>query len=331
MSKPDSDVELSWYEPESIAQSIRNGLDRNLKPDKVAEYLAEHGFEEIPEARLQRVIDAMPPETKANKKNDCELSQPKQTEVTPRAQHHRELMAGDFEYFSPREAARVIGLILELFDGNTIRPRATTTVETDLVWHRQHETVALRIVPLADGSLEANHIQALVEGTVVPPETRSPSRLAVVTNRGFTDDATEAAAEHDILWFNGGQLEELVRRARIPMDAVGTVLEDGEAHDGPMTDLVEVVPIPEPRNTENPLHLRPAFDVSSLEATEEQSNTKTSATPEHSGQNVSHGQTARHDDPLTDSPSDPGETGTLYADPTEDGDYDAFDNYLEGL
>jgi hypothetical protein len=235
-------------------------------------------------------------------------------------------MAGDFEYFSPREAARVLGIILELFDGNTVRPPETASAETDLIWHRQHGTVALRIVPLAGGSVGASHIQALTEGTIVPPETRSPSRQLIVTNRGFTDEATEAAAAHDIDCFDGGQLEELVRRARIPMDVVGTILEEGEVHDGPMTDLVEVSPIPEPRRVDDPLSVPPAFDTSTLtDDNEGETGNGTTSEP------ASPGQPTTDENPLTDSPSGSGKTGVLYAEPTEDGDYDAFDNYLEDL
>jgi hypothetical protein len=326
MSRNKRDVTLSWYDPESIAESIRNGLDRDIRPEKVAAHLAEHGFEEIPENRLRRIVDAMPPETKAPEQNHAKLSQPPETEGTPRTQYPRELMAGDFEYFSPREAARVLGVILELFDGNTVRPPETASAETDLIWHRQQRTVALRLVPLPDGAVGANHIQALVEGTVVPPETRSPSRRIVVTNRGFTDEATEAATTHNIHCFDGGQLEELVRRAKIPMDAVGTALEDGEAHDGPMTDLVEVSPIPEPRRTDDPLNVPPAFDTSALATDDgEPSRNGATSTP------PSPGQPATDDSPLDDTQPALGETGTLYADPTEDGDYAAFDNYLEDL
>jgi len=42
--------------------------------------------------------------------------------------------------------------------------------------------------------------------------------------------------------YDGGHIEEWLRRAKIPQDAVGTVLEAGETHDGPMTDLVEIAP-----------------------------------------------------------------------------------------
>lgn len=328
MSRTNDDVTLSWYDSESIAESIRNGLDRNLKPGKVAKHLAEHGFEHISEARLRRIIDAMPSETKATEQTHAQLSQPPETEATPRAQHHRELMTGDFEYFSPREAARVLGVVLELFGGNTVRPPETTSTETDLIWHRQQRTVALRIVPLASGSVGANHIQALVEGTTVPPETRSPSRQVVVTNRGFTDEAMDAATTHNIHCFNGGQLEELVRRAKLPMSAVGTALEDGEAHDGPMTDLVDVSPIPEPRRTGDPLNVPPAFDASAL-ASEDGEPDGTEVTSEP----PSPGRPTTDDNPLTRTGTQPapGETGTLYADPAEDGDYAAFENYLEEL
>lgn len=330
MSDTESNVTLSWYEPESVSRSIRNGLDRDIQPEKVSEYLAEHGFDDIPESRLRSIIDTMPAETKASEQNHAELSQSPQTEAKPRERYYRQVRADDIEYLSPREAARVIGLILELFDGNTVRPSETTAVETDLIWHRQGETVAVRIVPLSEGSVGTSHIQALAEGTVVPTDTRSPSQLVIVTNRGFTDEAMEAASEDDIHCLDGGQLEELLRRARIPMNAAGTVLEDGETHEGPMTDLVDVPSIPQPRRTENPLNVPPAFDISSLEVGDEQQN-KRKSTPEGSREHGSHSRIDSRDNPLTGSQPAPGETGRLYADPAEDGDYSAFDDYLDDL
>jgi len=62
--------------------------------------------------------------------------------------------------------------------------------------------------------------------------------------------------------YDGGHIEEWLRRAKIPQDAVGTVLEAGETHDGPMTDLVEIAPIPDPRKTVDPLEVDRAFNVS---------------------------------------------------------------------
>jgi hypothetical protein len=114
------------------------------------------------------------------------------------------------------------------------------------------------------------------------------------------------------------------------MEVIGTVLEDGEAHDGPMTDLVDIAPIPQPRQTDTPLDVPPAFDSSSLETSEEELNEST-ARSERLGQNLSRDQPSPPNNPLIDSRSAPGQTGTLYADPKEDGDYSAFGDYIDDL
>jgi len=243
----------------------------------------------------------------------------------------KQLAVSDLEYLSDREAARLVGLALEQFDGNTVRPPGATNVESDLVWHRQYMTVAFRLVTIPSGEVRASHIDALLEGTVVSSETRSPSQLAIVTNQTYTEETLEYAAKHDILCFDAGHVEEWFRRARIPMDAVGTVLEDGENHDGPLTDLVEIPPIPSPRKETDPLEIKRAF---ALEALATGPNTGTTAAEGTEAPQQPSGKldrTTARDDPLGGTQSTAGETGTLYADPDEDGDYDAFDDYLKDI
>lgn len=329
----DTDQSVSWYDPQSIRQTVQNGKENNIETDRIAVYLAEQEFDDVPLSRVKKIVDEMPTASDSAETGP-DLSQSPSTDTKPREQLTKQLAVTDLEYLSNREAARLVGLALEQFDGNTVRPPGATQGETDVVWHRQHMTVGLRVVPIPSGEVGSTHIDALLEGTVVPPDTRSPSELAIVTNRPYTDEATEYAAEHDMHLFDAGHVEEWFRRARIPMDAVGTVLEDGENHDGPLTDLVEIPPIPGPRKTVDPLEINRAFDIDSLTVPAEE-DTKPSEyeQPEtNQGQQETEGaRSTVRDDPFGGTQSPPGETGTLYADPGEDGDSEAFDRFIDGI
>jgi len=325
----DTDQSFSWYDPQSIRQTVQNGKENNIDRERIATYLAEKAFDDVPPSRVKKIIDEMPTASDSARTGP-DLSQSPSTDTEPREQLTKQLAVSDLEYLSNREAARLVALALEQFDGNTVRPPGATQVESDVVWHRQHMTVALRVVPIRSGEVGSTHIDALLEGTVVPPDTRSPSELAIVTNRAYTDEATEYAANHDVHLFDAGHVEEWFRRARIPMDAVGTVLEDGENHDGPLTDLVEIPPIPSPRNQTDPFEINRAFDVDTLETGEEQGTGRAERAGPTTQPETKRGET-RRDDPLVETESTTGETGTLYANPDEDGDYDAFDDYLDDI
>lgn len=329
----DSDQPFSWYDPQSVRQTVQNGKENNIETNRIAMYLAERDFDEVPLSRVKKIVDGMPAMSDTSGTGP-KLSQSPSTDADPREQLTKQLAVSDLEYLSNREAARLVGLALEQFDGNTVRPPGATRVETDIVWHRQSMTVALRVVPVPSGDVGVSHVDALLEGTIVPPDTRSPSELVIVTNRAYTEEAIEYAAEHDIRCFDAGHVEEWFRRARIPMDAVGTVLEDGENHDGPLTDLVEFPLIPDPRKTVDPLEINRAFDIDSLTMSDEED----IETSDHDRPDENQGQqeteldrsTAR-DDPLGGTQSPSGEAGTLYADPDEDGDFEAFDRFVDGI
>jgi hypothetical protein len=326
----DTDQAPSWYNPRSVRETVQNGLDQNIGPTRIAAHLAEHDFDDVPIARVETIVEGMPV-VEENSGDSPNLSQSPSTDAEPRDQLPKQLAVDDLEYVSNREAARLIGLALEQFDGNTVRPPGTAQVETDVVWHRQHMTVALRVVPIPSGEVGTSHVDALLDGTVVSDDTRSPSELAIVTNRSYTDEAKAYAAEHDIHCFDAGHVEAWFRRARIPMDAVGTVLEDGENHDGPLTDLVDIPPIPSPRTQTNPLDITRAFPIDRLDPGTEQDTDTERPDTERDDSDTGLDETAARDDPLAETQTTPGETGTLYADPENDGDYDAFDDYLEDI
>lgn len=329
----DSKQSFSWYAPDDIRRTVENGVANDVSTTLMAEYLSEHEFDDIPAPRLKQIIENLPI-SEDTESNTVDLSQPKATDADPRDDLPTQLTVGDLEYTSNREAARLVGLALELFEGNTVRPTAATEVETDLIWHRQHVTVGFRIVPTPTGSVGTKHIDALQNGQIVPDDVRRPSKLAIVTNRVFTDEALDLAEKHNIYYFDAGHVEEWFRRARIPMTVVGTLLEDGESHDGPLTDLVELPSIPAPRKAVDPLEINRAFDTDSLttpaeeDATPSQAErTETSERHQTSGLDRS---TAR-DDPLNETQPPAGKTGTLYADPDADGDFEAFDEFVADI
>jgi len=329
----DSEDFFSWYNPDDLRATVVDGKNNNIGTSRIARYLAEQEFDDIPPSRVQHIVESIPT-AEDSSETTIDLTQPKSTDAEPRDAVAKQLAVSDFEYVSNREAARLLGLVLEQFDGNTERPPGAKEVETDLVWHRQNITVALRIVPTLSETVDTSHVNAVLDGTVVPDGVRSPSKLAIVTNRAFTDEALTLADEHDIHCFDAGHMEEWLRRARIPMDAVGTVLEDGESHDGPLTELVELPPIPEPRNTADPLEIDRAFDIDSLTTPAEEGDPPATDGPpdKNRGQEGTGARRATaRDDPLGGTQSPSGETGTLYADPDEDGDFDAFDRFVDDI
>lgn len=329
----ESEESFSWYDPDDVRATVADGKKNNIGTGRIAGYLAEREFDDIPPSRVQRIVERISA-AENDSTTDIDLTQPGATDAAPRDSVTKRLAVGDFEYVSNREAARLLGLALEQFDGNTVRPPGATQVETDLVWHRQHMTVAFRIVPTPSGTVDTSHVNALLDGTVVPDDIRSPSKLAIVTNRAFTDEALDLASEHDIHCFDAGHVEEWLRRARIPMDAVGTVLEDGESHDGPLTDLVELPPIPKPRKSADPLEINRAFDIESLTTHAEEGDPPVTDGPtggDRGQEGTGPGRATARDDPLGGTQSPSGETGTLYADPDEDGDFDAFDRFVDDI
>ncbi|MFC7216034.1 hypothetical protein ACFQO4_18350 [Saliphagus sp. GCM10025334] len=298
-----------------------------MSQQKLVSILAQKELEGVPEARIKSIIDATPNEQRTGN-GDLPLSQAPSTDAVPRDPEARVLSADDLEYLSRREFARVIGLALEQFEGNTVRPAVNQDVAVDLYWHRQQQTVGLRMAPTTGDLIGLTQINAVVDGTVRVEDTRSPSELAVVTNGTFSDRATELASEENIFLFDGGHVETWFRHVALSPPVVGTILEEGENHDGPLDDLVDIPSIPAPRQQIDPFEVSRAraFNVTVLEFDEDDipaDNTDSSSRDVN--------QKVAKDHPLGGGRAPDGERGVLYADPDEDGDYEAFDDYLEGF
>ncbi len=243
---------------ESQVQAVIDAIDgeSDLPESRIQTVIeAIDGETDIPANRVQAVIETIDVESGGEDGNLTPLSQSPLTEASPRPAPSRRLGVDDVAYLSTREFARVLGLTLEQFDGNTVRPLANEAVEVDLFWNRQHRTLGIRTVTSTGEIVGENHITPLLEGRTTSEVTQSPSALLVVTNGTFSDQAEQIAENNDIGLFEGGHLEQWFRRALIPFDAVGAVLEEGENHDGPLDKLVALPTPPEPRCGVDPLEL----------------------------------------------------------------------------
>lgn len=355
---------ISWYDSNDLSKSIRQALDKQVSTERIAEQLCKRkfgdahrsqleavvtkmnngGFSNIRQPRLEAIIESLPEST--GEDEELPTSQPSSVDVTPRSPLTNRCAVSDFAYLSSREAARIIGLVLELFDGNTVRLTEEKGVETDLLWRRQHASIAIRVIPTRT-VVSDEHPTAVANGPAVPSSIQSPSELAIVTCGKFSDEATRVAKEHDIHCYNAGHVEAWLRRAKISQETLGTVLEDGEAHDGPLTELVDASPIPSLEKKLDPFDLPPAFSTEELDTSETshvsaervvndttggQRDVKNTVEDESStGSPPVNNATPAQSDTLVENQPIAGKKGVLYADPGEDGDYSAFDDYLEDI
>ena len=357
---------ISWYDSDDLSKSIRQALDNQVSTERIAEQLCKRkfsntyqsqveavvtkmsngGLSDIRQPRLEAIIQSLPEST--GEDGERPNSQPSSVNVTPRGPLTNRCTVSDFAYLSRREAARVIGLVLELFDGNTVRLTEEKDIETDLLWRRQHASIAIRVIPTRT-VISDEHPTAVANGPAVPSSIQSPSELAIVTCGKFSDEATAVAKEHDIHCYNAGHVETWLRRAKISLETLGMVLEDGEAHDGPLTELVDASPVPSLEKKLDPFDLPPAFNTEELDTSEtphvsaervvnDTTGGQRDVKDTVEGQNESstgspsvNKSTLTQNDTLVENQPTAGKKGVLYADPGEDGDYSAFDDYLEDI
>lgn len=339
------------HSTQTVAQKVRSARRNGSSTTEILDVLDEQ-LDNISTKRAKAIIESIP-DTEAGHSDKTSLSQDPQTDTQPRENVHRRFGINDFPYLSRREAARATGLVLELFDGNTVRTPENSFSECNLYWHRQHSTVGIRVVPTSDWTVGVEEIDALVEGTTTLDGNRSPSELAVVTNGAFSPGAVTHASDNDIHCIDGGRLAAWLRRARVDRVALGTVLEDGENHDGPLSELVELDTVPRPRATD-PLTVQSVIDSSALQPQEDDQTHQEQKVKTRSERNESYtpvggsgaegsGRGSTNTDEISPGVSDPdtsnrrkksqpeGEKGTLYADPEEDGDFEAFDRFADSL
>ncbi len=274
---------------------------------------------EVPEDRLRRIIEAAADRESDSDGNTVPLSQPPSTERQSRGYPNRYTTIRDVAYLSDKEFARLLGALFEWFSGRSVRPAENDNAVLDLYWNRQHTTVGFRTVANTDNGLVSEEtVRAVVNGEVKLSGRRSPSTVAVVTNTDFTPSAEEAAAKGGLELFAGEYAATWFRQVRLPVEVTGIILEEGENHDGDIQDLVDLPPAPAYASNIDPL----AMEATIKTETTDGSKRATEPTMDRSDEK---------EIPVDEDLPEPGATGTLYANPRDDGDYGAFERFVDGV
>lgn len=327
----------SWYVPDDLWATVENARAAGDSVSAVANFLAETELEGVPKERVERIVSAVP-ETTSSTDGGVDLSQTPSTSAEPRTQLSRRFSVADVEYLADDEFARVLRLAFEAFGDETVQPPADDPF--DLYWDRDDETLGVKTVTATGDDLCTDVVEAAAADES-PRVDVSFDRAIVVTNGRFTNDATEAAADAGIVLLDRGQLETILERAMLSTTAVGTVLEAGETHDGTLQKLTAIEAVPDVRCTIDGEATRTAAEIDRItdpealggeddrnDDSETTGEDDTEPTPEAGDDDslVEPGDTETTDDSV-----EQGERGVLYANPDEDGDYDAFDDFVEEL
>lgn len=320
-----------WYVEDDVAASVKKARKSDTPISSIIWGLEAAFSDDTPKERIKRIVESIPNEDTKTANTDLPLSQPPTTDAQPREQPARIISIQDLSYLSPQEAARVIGLTLEQFDGNTVRPPLNESAACNLYWRRQNSTVGIRIIPSVGNTVTEDDILPLNEGKTSIDSVQSPSQLAAVTNGKFSEKAKKTAEQTDVQWYDGGHVEAWFRRAKIPPGALGAVLESGEDHQGPLDELVDVSGIADAISLD-PFQRSRVIDEADLSTDSDLGSLKQGSSNNESSSDGESQQTGGGEQiAQPGSPSTSGETGTLYADPSEDGDYDALDRFVDGI
>lgn len=302
-----------WYTEGDLVASL-TAADRvsDLSTSEIVDVLAEHEFDADQE-RIRTVIEQSL-EIVTSQASTKGTSDPL---ASPRERVARFADPADVEYLSAREFARVLGVVLSRYEGSHRIPGMVDDLDVDLFWNRAQTTVAFRTVPQADGApVEEALVDTVAHGDTTPQTGRSPSLIGIVSNGGFTDDARALATANEIELFGSAHLTQWFTDARLTPKVFGAILEEGEQRESDLDDQIASLPsLPDPVQERDPL-----ADV-----------TETPWTADDSRAAVRPRPTVKQRIPITETQPEPGTHGQLYADPADDGDFDAFDRYLDEL
>lgn len=343
----------AWDREGPLVSVVHEAAANNATRSEIVDVLSKSRFQDIPRRRVEAIV-AGAIERRTPEPGKASPSQPTQTDERPRSVPTRFIEYGDIEYLGDREFARLLGLIFERFRGSTAYPLLDAV---DVLWHRQYDTVGVQAVASQDSERTLESIEEIATGKTNPPNTRAPSQLAVVTAAAVGDELTAAASDVDVELYGCRQVARWLRIAQLPPSAYGPLLEEGEQSSFDTESVLnQLSPLPSCVGELDPLDIdgsRESVDIErwplAREGYEKPSQPTPSAEPGlESGSNVTSapktGQTAATDsDTARVSPSTKtdgaefktqppkGEYGKLYADPTEDGDFDGIDAWVDGV
>ena len=321
----------SWHTPGNIEASLRAAFRiSDLSVGEIAEVLEAHELDASRD-RIEMMVNT----TREQFSTDADATQSSTTTLDePRPTEVRAIGPTDLEYLGARDAASVIGAMLSRYEGTFSTPEAVDDLSADLFWNRSHTTIAFGLELRPNGaSVDTSAVQSIVSGETTPVSGRSPSKIGIVSNGAFTDDARTLATEHNILCFGAEFLERWCEETRLTNEVIGELLDEGDRSAEEINELLEELPpLPAPIRARDPLTRIQNGDwtTSSLdyEKTAKHSNSENEGASAATGENtLGSSSTGGTDDGSTTT----GQHGVLYADPDEDGDFGAFDRLEAAL
>ena len=349
----------TWYREGPLVTIVHEAVSSNATRSEIVNVLSENRFSDMSRRRVESIV-AGAVERRTPEPGKASPSQPTRSDGRPRSVPTRFIDYGDIEHLGNREFSRLLGLTFERFAGNTVSPLLDAV---DLLWHRQYDTVGVRVVAAQDAEQTLDAIEVISTEDTNPPDTRAPSRLVVVTAAAIDEELTAAASDANVELCGRRQVAHWLRIVQLPPSAYGPLLEEGEQSSFDTDSILDKLPpLPSRVEARDPLALdssRDTVDIeqwtlerdgydktvqsasfaeadqgagSSVTAASGTGSTTTSVEPNTDGTSTAEeNPSIGIEKPDFDAQPAEGEFGHLYADPDEDGDFDGIDAWVDGL
>lgn len=321
----------SWYVPGNLFETVRAAADhQGVSTRDIAATLEAREFE-APSDRLVQLVET----TRERLPLQEDSGDPSLED--PRAVPSRIVGVEDVRYLNRRDFALLVGTALSRYDGHFRTPDEAGDVAIDLIWNRQHTTLVFVTIPKSPGSpVERNNVKEVVGGGTHPDYIRSPSVVGIVSPGHFTEEAQQLAASNDLDLFGATHIDKWLTDASLPFDIVGQVLERGTMTSEEIGGLLEQIePLPQRRQENDPLAEPSSLADQSAEDLLSTADSDDKIVEESERPEADSGESEPEKDssPLgpDDHATEQGKFGELYADPDEDGEYDAFDQFADEL
>jgi hypothetical protein len=292
-----------WYHEGDVARTLRAVKDKgSVYTENVVDVLAAREFD-APRERVRNLV-----ENTMGSLPDKRVGETQQPALeSPRPKQSSVVTLADLEYLGRRDMAILLGAVLSRFQGSFRTPADVDNVAADLFWNRQQTTAALRVVPYSNGTkIDRPGVESFATGNTNPASGRAPSTHGIISLTGFTEAARAAGDEFDISLFGRGHIRRWLSQSQLTDQILGALLEEGPHSTEEIDEQLAALPaMPDVIQNQDPFDITPVEGGSVDELPESM--------------------------PVSDEPAQPGQTGTLYADPSEDGDFDSFDRVVSDL
>lgn len=340
----------SWYEPGNIAKSIRAALiDDQVDREQLATVLAENEFDgsngstvdelstaagATEDAIKDRAMDVI---TIAVDRREARRGPPEvySTADFEPSQPSRYIDRSDATQMTDAELAHLFGLAFTRWGGNYEVITDAEPAGVDLVWNRQHETAVFRTISGSENDSGASP-SPVVELEAVESDqltvSRGIARRGVIALGTSIDSLEHAAQDTPVEIYGPTAVDSWLESVKLPRAVLAPIMQVGREQSSVTSDIqVELT------NTSKSLEPTDPLDAECYQRTHEWDDTvsedlidESTEGPKTSTEDGTGPETPGQDNARElDETPEPGQKGTLYADPSMDGDYGSIDEYID--